>query len=161
MSEAVLSPMAEPLRQPDGRMTLHLKDGSKLIGTPQTPDSIQLRSAFGQIEIPTRLVEGIRFPDPEGDVPQSRNAATLLFRNGDVLHGNVLIEKIVLDMKWGEANVAKEHIKSIIYSAEPYFWHWNGQWRLDAMPVHTNPYVPAGTTVPSAAATHELSYGPY
>src|SRR5207249_3238131 len=67
---------------PAPRLTLDLRDGSRLIGECAGLKELTLQTSFGPVRIAAAQLEAVRFTDDKG-------AAVVRFRNGDRLTGTV------------------------------------------------------------------------
>ena len=84
------------------RLAVDLTDGSRVIGTSQN-ESIGIQSEIGQLRIPLRLVDQVRWK-------ADREHVVLEFPSGDRLTGAVLPEIVRLHTLFGEAKISMEHI---------------------------------------------------
>ena len=82
--------------KPPLQLAVNLADGSRLVGAT-TLASLPLESeALGSVEIPLEKVRTIKFsPDHE--------SVTVLFANGDTLHGSIGEALVALETSFGEA----------------------------------------------------------
>lgn len=72
----IAEPMAQPTPKPDGRITLELRDGSRLFGRPKAWTDFRLATRFGEVSVEMKEVMGIRFSNLNdlNDVDAGRNA---------------------------------------------------------------------------------------
>ena len=134
----------------DGRTTLELRDGSRLIGELAEIKAFNLKTAFGELAIPAKKIQGIRIGDyPAGN---GEHSGTILFDNGDVLSGKLVLTSIKLKAKWGLAEIPLQQISSVIMSAQRMTWTRSGGWSLvpgNQIPYGTTPYAPPTAGAPS------------
>lgn len=128
--DEAVPPMARPRIKPDGRITLELHDGSRLVGKPVDLESLTFNGSFGEIKIPLKSVKGIRFAAGKEDPDNHAKTDVLLFRNRDLLTGHLELKTIELETVWGEAVVSIKHIASIVNSPNLHLWIYNDRWRL-------------------------------
>ena len=150
--------MARPTPAPDRRITLELKDGSRLVGELEELESFRVKTEYGELTIPSKAIAGIRLGGyaAGGD----GHVSSILFGNGDQLSGRLLLDAVTLEAKWGQAKVSPTQMKSIIMTAQQMTWIHNGTWKLiprdqaqpQSVPAYApQPLAPAPYSAPSAA----------
>ncbi len=102
-----------------------IKDGSQLRGEPVEVSALQVKTIFGPVSIPIYRVAGVRLAD------DPRQPATICLSNGDSLTGVLSTDSITIRTEWGSATIARDHIVSIVTTAEPVTWQQHeGRWRI-------------------------------
>lgn len=144
--------------EPDGRIAVLLRDGSRLIGELVGVKAFKLKTPYGELEIPSAKIQGIRF----GDYPiGAGQVGGVLLSNGDMVSGKLALESIKLKAKWGVAEIPPRQVSSIIMTATAMTWSRGGGWNLvpgEQVPRFSVPYgEPASNTAaeyssPSAPA---------
>lgn len=106
-------------------IVVDIKDGLKLSGEPVNLAAFELETIFGPVSIPVNTVAGLRTAD------DPRQLATVCLSNGDSLTGVLATESVTIKTAWGGATIGREHIVSIVTTAEPIAWQrHDGRWRI-------------------------------
>ena len=112
----------------DGSMSLKLKKGLDLKGTPLELESVKMTSIIGEIDIPLHTIAGIKFPEKSG------NSHTVVLHNGDSLTGDVQLSTVKIVSPWGEASVNASELTYLVFGDD---LRWTndtstgtGRWRL-------------------------------
>ena len=93
----------------DGSMSLKLKKGLDLKGTPLELESVKMTSIIGEIDIPLHTIAGIKFPEKSG------NSHTVVLHNGDSLTGDVQLSTVKIVSPWGEAAVNASELTYLLF----------------------------------------------
>lgn len=94
------------------RLTVDLKDGSRLVGTPtQSPLKIASES-FGEVEVPISLVRSI-------ELASDGTRLTLTTSNGERLRGAPRTTALELDTLLGEVSLPFEQVTRVATTAQP------------------------------------------
>jgi hypothetical protein len=131
------------------RLAVDLMDGSHLIGTSKN-ESVRLRSDFGDLSIPLRVVESVRWK-------QDREHVVVEFPNGDHVTGSITPEIVQLTTVFGEARVSMQYITVI----KPVPAGWSAMPSMDGLvlyfPFDEEPQ--QGTVVNKAGSLHGTQHG--
>ncbi len=100
-------PMATPRPRPEGRFRLQLDDGSMVFGKLLAKESWKMKSALGEVTVPIKNVVSLQI---QGD----SKSATVAFRNGDRLTGELSLTRIKVETKWSEFSLDLKHIRWMI-----------------------------------------------
>lgn len=95
------------------RITLELRDGSRIVGIPLV-GKLPFQSSLTKMDIPIQQISIIKFGKHPGE-------STITFQNGDHLGGSVLLESITVESLVGKLTVRIEHITTlkIFHSGHP------------------------------------------
>jgi len=128
--EPAVQPMDPPKIRPDGRITLALEDGSRLVGKPVDLETLTFKSNFGKVSVPTKSVAGIHFAKMGVKRNGHKDVDLLLFLNNDSLSGHLELESITIEAAWGEVTVPTDQLESIVNGIKPHVWVFRDHWTL-------------------------------
>jgi len=107
---------------------IRLTDAQLMAGNLDGFDSFSMKTKFGEIDIPTDQIAGIRFKIDAND------SAVAVLANGDTVTGQPTIPAIELVTDWGQADIEPEFIQSVTTSSNSRFFQETGdfgvRWRL-------------------------------
>ena len=140
-------------------VTVHLTGGVKLEGTLVSSTQLEMKTSFGEMNVPLSEVAGIRMAS-EGNA-----TTTVVMHNGDSITGGTEMEMLEIQTEWGRAEVNGVSIDSILFAPGLVWTSENGvagtRWMLKEGPgvqtttaqaSHSQPTAPQATrTVPAAS----------
>ena len=92
----------------DGKIFVKVTRNRELSGTAIDLNSINFKAEFGQVTIPMSKIAGIKLnANPEGD-------AVIALKNGDLVTGEINLDKVSLKTSWGQAHVKMDQIETIM-----------------------------------------------
>jgi hypothetical protein len=94
-----------PARDAALRLSVDLRDGSRLVGTPGV-DTLKLNAAFGAVTVPWAQVRELQMAD-------DREKAVVLFANGDRLSAVPSLDKLEMATVIGPVTVGAEHVARV------------------------------------------------
>jgi hypothetical protein len=89
-------------------LTVELRDGSRLLGSP-TLTNLQMRASFGTVGLDLNLVQTIQFAE-------DKETATIALQNGDKMTGALKLEALELKTSFGEVRLPLPVIRRVSIS---------------------------------------------
>ena len=107
---------------------IRLTDVQLMAGSLDGFDSFSMKTKFGEVNIPTDQVAGIRFKI------DNKDSAVAVLTNGDMVTGQPTMPAIELATDWGQADIEPEFIQSLTTSSNSRFFQetsdFGVRWRL-------------------------------
>jgi hypothetical protein len=100
---ASVPPTRAPNFAADERYAIELRDGTRIIGTPQGHETLPLDATFGRTGVPLSLIAAAAFD-------AAKKQVRITFRNGDTLTGTPRIDRLKLKTEYGDMMVPIESI---------------------------------------------------
>ena len=91
------------------QITVELRDGSRLVGTPSIL-SLSLRTSFAKLDLPLKLIESVEIVD-------ENKTAKVHCTNGDIVQGTLLADAITINTAFDRVAVPVKSIVRIAASA--------------------------------------------
>jgi len=99
----------------DDTVFVRLSDVKSIAGELEGLDSISLKTKFGEITIPLKMIAGIQMHVDEND------SAVIVLEDGDSITGVPTVPALTLITDWGKAEVLPDAVKSITTTANSKF----------------------------------------
>ena len=111
--QSIPDQLAKPPQGPNDSRPFFVRINSRrgISGTIKNIQAIEIKTDFGEIELPLIQVRGIRFKSVEGN-KESTNAFVVL-RNGDTLSGKISLDTLEIKSRWGERELKVREIESL------------------------------------------------
>jgi hypothetical protein len=77
---------------------------------------MKIQTSFGEVSIPLEKIDGIKMHADADD------SAVIAFKNGDLVTGKILLEKLQLKTEWGTAHILTEKIETVMTSSTAKFF---------------------------------------
>ena len=142
----------------EGRVSVHLRDGSCLVGELLGMEELAMETAFGKVTIPRKLVARVQFAGPP-------KAATVQFGNGDRLTGELTLAAVRLKTSFGEVSIEMEEVLSVACGTVSHIIYRpivetrpDGTMRTRYVAEEVTRYVPTVPAPPSAYPCPPTSY---
>ncbi|MCA9193372.1 MAG: hypothetical protein KDB03_16485 [Planctomycetales bacterium] len=98
------TPIARPLT-----VSVALLEGTTITGTLADSTALNIKTAFGEAQIPLSEVAGIRFPSGED------TSTTVVMLNGDSITGATDLKFVGVETTWGSAKINGPNITSMLF----------------------------------------------
>ncbi len=86
-----------------------LLSDTKITGTLIDSTTLQMKTAFGEAQIPLTEIAGIRFPGGED------NSTTVVMLNGDSITGATDLRALTVETEWGTAKINGQSLVSLLF----------------------------------------------
>ena len=107
---------------------IRLTDAQLMAGNLEGFDNFSMKTKFGDVNIPTDQIAGIRFKI------DNKDTAVVVLSNGDTVTGQPTVPAIELVTDWGQADIEPEFIQSLTTSSNSRFFQetndFGVRWRL-------------------------------
>lgn len=87
-----------------------------LRGTMANVNELSMKTKFGQATIPLTEINGVKLHADE------KGSCVVAFKNGDIVTGQLDLEKISITTNWGDANIRVDNIEMILTNPKGSFF---------------------------------------
>jgi hypothetical protein len=86
-----------------------LSGGTRITGTLVEATALQMKTAFGEAQIPLSEIAGIRFASGDS------NSTTVVMLNGDSITGATDLKFLTIETEWGTAKINGQSLLSMLF----------------------------------------------
>ena len=101
---------------------------TQISGVVEGLEAIKLNTSFGDIQIPLGKIDGVKM-NADG-----KSGAVVAFSNGDIVTGNLALQKVTVRTDWGKAHINTNAIQTMMSSKNSRFvsdGSGSGGWRFN------------------------------
>ena len=95
---------------------VNITRGRQIEGELVNFGDVKVKTSFGESSIPIQEIEGIKFHADEKD------ACIFAFKNGDLITGQLVVDKITVKTDWGDANINFASVETILINKRGEFY---------------------------------------
>lgn len=100
----------------DLNVVVQITGNAELKGAVTGLNQLKLTTKFGPVTIPLGEIEGAKMHSDEKD------ACVVAFKNGDIITGQLALDKVSIATAWGDANIRIENIETLLINAKGSFF---------------------------------------
>ena len=100
----------------DLNVVVQITGNTELKGAITGLNQLKLQTKFGPVTIPLNEIEGAKMHSDEKD------ACVVAFKNGDIITGQLALDKVSIATAWGDANIRIENIETLLINAKGSFF---------------------------------------
>jgi len=97
-------------------VVVQITGNAELKGAVTGLNQLKLQTKFGPVTIPLGEIEGAKMHSDEKD------ACVVAFKNGDIITGQLALDKVSIATAWGDANIRIENIETLLVNAKGSFF---------------------------------------